>query len=485
MKKNLLTILSTILLLGNVSFATTTNTTILNYDNLNGTGEFVNAKGGTMGNSNGQAFDDVKGKVYVSGDFGENNYSNTLHTDSILKTKKFSGTIISDSPMYKITKYNDPNHNQEFKFTLTRVKFTNGIIKDKNIALYLENNYSDTHNATKNKFYNNLKTLSSLSQINSQLNTTFGTYIFPIITKQTFDKISELNITALDSVSYFDTSKSVGDIVVNGNYGNTKTKVKNLDSNNDYKSSDTNMVFWVEKYATPNLKLGTVFSFSKSYTNMKDDDTYRDDYYGSGGIYAVYNDDSIIYTSILSFGGDYNHLNRYNDSSIGDFKNSSTNKNFFAGLNNSVYKEFDFDKSYITPKAELNIVGLHQGEIIEGGNYGIDVDSENSVSVQPGLGVEVGHGFNPSPKHSFSLSAGVMNYVEVGTPYNDLDGSMNAFGNNKFKIEKYDDDIVHSKISVKEGYQYLDRFGIYLNENYTISKHQEQFEYGANLVFIF
>jgi hypothetical protein len=328
--------------------------------------------------------------------------------------------------------------------------------------------------------------MSSLAKLNSQLNLTFGTYIFPIVTKQTFDKVGSLNITALDTVSYFDTSKEVGEILVNGNYGNTKTKVKNLDSNNDYKSNDTNMIFWIEKYTSPNLKLGTVFNFSDSNTNMKDDDTYRNDYYGSGGIYAVYDDNSIIYTSIFSVGGDYSHLDRYNDSNIGDFKNSSKDMNFFTGLNNSVYKEFDFNKSYITPKAELNIIGLHQGEINEGGNYGVNIDAENSISVQPGLGAEIGRGFNPSIKHTLSLSAGVMNYVEVGDPYHDLEGSMNAFkSNNKFKIDKYDDDLVHSKISIKEGYQYLDTFGFYLHENYTISKHEEQFEYGVNVIFIF
>jgi hypothetical protein len=476
--------LSIFLILSTLSFSQPINKSILDYDSLNGSGEFVNAKGGTMGNANAKAFDEVKGKVYVSGDFGEDNYQDTIKTDSILKTKKFDGKVISDSPMYKAKSAYNKN-TKELKFTLKRVKFTDGIIKDTGIALYLENNYNDSHNTQKNKFYNTLKSLSSIDQLNTQLNTTFGTYIFPTITKQTFDKISDLNITALDSVSYFDPSRSLGEIVINGNYGNTKTKVKNLNSNNDYKSSDTNMIFWIEKYTSANLKLGTVFSFSDSSTNMKDDDTYRDDYYGSAGAYVVYDSNSVIYTSIISVGGDYNHLNRYNDSQIGDFKNSSTNKNLFLGLNNSVYKEFDLKKSYITPKAELNIIGLNQGEINEGGDYGIDVDTTNSVSIQPGLGVEVGHGFNPTPNHNFSLSAGVMNYVEVGTPYNDLDASISSFGDNKLKIEKYNDDIVHSKISIKEGYQYLDRFGIYLNEDYTISKHQEQFEYGANIVYVF
>jgi len=83
----------------------------------------------------------------------------------------------------------------------------------------------------------------------------------------------------------------------------------------------------------------------------------------------------------------------------------------------------------------------------------MNISSEDSVSVQPGIGAEIGRSFVPSIKHTFTLSAGVMNYVEVGEPYHDLEGSINALGTGTLNIEKYNDDLVHSKISIKEGYQ--------------------------------
>jgi len=149
-------ILSMVLFLGNLSFSLKS----LDFDSINGTGKFVNAKGGTMGNQNNQGFSDVKGRVYVSGDFGENDYSNKITTASILKTNNFHGKVISDSPMYSVNEAYDQSTN-ELKFTLTRIKFTSGLIEDDNLGNYLEDNYYDSNNYAKNSFYNGLKNIDS------------------------------------------------------------------------------------------------------------------------------------------------------------------------------------------------------------------------------------------------------------------------------------------------------------------------------------
>jgi len=478
--------------MGNLSFSNTIShsnqdidKSILNFDSINGTGYFINAKGGTIGNNNSAPFDDVTGKMYIYGDFGEDNYKDTISYTGILKANQFHATVISMSPLY-LVKSSGLDSNHDFTMELTRVKFTSGVVEDHGVGEYLEDNYSDSHNNYKNSFYNNLKIIDSKDKLNSTLNQTFGTSIFPTLTKQTFDAITSLNVEGVYNIANFNIYAPVGTIKVDGTFKNTHTKVKNTNSENNYKSSDNNMSFWVEKKLTPNFKIGTIHSFSDSNTDMTDDYTYRDDYYYSGGIYGVYEHNSVLYTTALTIGGDYSHLNRYNDTQVGDFRNSSTNKNLFIGLNNLVYRRFDFTHNiYFVPKGELNIIGLHQGEINEGGASGMTVHSKNTTSVEPGLGFDLGKDFYYKDIHKFSLSSGVMNYYELANPYDNLEANFKPFGNSNLTLNKYKNDLYHVKFSIKEGYEYSDYFGVYLHQDYTLSKHQNQFEYGINVIYKF
>ncbi|MCK5780481.1 MAG: autotransporter domain-containing protein, partial [Psychrilyobacter sp.] len=450
------------------------------------TGYFVNAKGGTMGSTSGN-WDNVTGKMYISGDFGENNFNNSINYTGILKANNFNANTISMSPLYSI-KSSGLNSNKEFTMEISRVKFTSGIVADKNVGRLLEDNYSNSNNSYKNSFYNLLKgtSIDSTAKLNSALNSTFGTTIFPTLTKQTFDTISRLNINGIYNIANFNPYSKVGTVNVNGTFDNSHLKVKNVESDNNYKSSNSDMSFWIEKKLTPNFKLGTIQTFSDSSVSMSDDNTYRDDYYYSGGIYGVYEHNLVLYTTQLTVGGNYSHLNRYNNTGVGDFRNSSTNKNLFLGLNNLVYKRYSFNHDiYIVPKGEFNIVGLHQGEINEGGASGMDIHSKNTTSIEPGIGFDLGKDFYYNDIHKFSLSSGVMNYYELADPYDNLEANFKPFGDSVLTLNKYNNDPYHVKFTLKEGYEYSDYLGIAIHQDYTLSRHQYQFEYGANITYKF
>ncbi|MCK5780618.1 MAG: hypothetical protein KAH04_06330, partial [Psychrilyobacter sp.] len=276
--KRIMLLISMFSIIGNVSsFATSStpkniNQSILNYDSLNGTGYFVNAKGGTMGNQNGKPFDDVTGKAYVSGDFAENNPNDTIiPTTKVFSAQKFSGTAVSDSPFFKAFIYNIPN-TKDYSFELRRkldikfiksftfdtetVKYTmstnpsneisgdatvsgllfdttgssvdvvntnnfsatlhlnsnllltnlrkvntsgttysfkvdvrkfSSLITNEDVGQYLDSNSSKSNNSYSKLFFSNMFNVSTKEKLNSILNETFGTTIFPTLTKQTFD----------------------------------------------------------------------------------------------------------------------------------------------------------------------------------------------------------------------------------------------------------------------------------------------------------
>lgn len=479
MKYKYLTSLSLFLLIPGIAYSQ-----ILNFNDFNGTGKFINAKGGIITSSDNKPYSNVVGNIYVSGDFGEDNYSNIIHSDPIFKTLKFNGDIWSESPLYTIKEHLDPITN-EFIFELNRNKFTENLIYEDELAKFLESNYQDTNNRNKNNFYNQLKKINNKDQLNREINTVFGIGVFPTLTRQTFDSINDINNTSLLLISKFDVNSLVGDIKVDSSYRRFNSKNKSINNFSDYEISSNILSFWVEKKVTQEIEIGTIYTLSDSSTKMTKNNTYRDDFYYSGGIYTTYNYDSIIFNSLFSIGGNYNNVDRYNQSSLGDFKNSSTNKNFYLGLNNLVYKKIDFDYASLTPKFEFNITGLHQNKIKENGEFGIQIEPTNNISIKPGIGIQIEKDLYITPIHKFKVDLGVLSYFELGNPYKDLEASSEAFDDETYKIKKYNSDAVETKFLLREGYNFSDKFEITLDESYTISKNQNQFKYGVNFIFIF
>jgi len=480
MKKNkqFLIFLSIFMITGNFLLAS-----VLDFDAFNGSGKFINAKGGVISSFSDKAYDDVTGKVYVSGDFGEDNYLNTIKTDKVFSALKFNGTVISDSPVYGAEIGRDPSTN-EFYFILSRNKF-NRFIENNELGELLEVGYFDDNNPLKNKFYNDIKIFDSKEKLNSAIDETFGINIYPIITKQTLEAIADVNTSTINSISTIDEYSLIGDIKMLGSYKFNTVKFKNIDNINGYETESNIISVGAETKIHSDLKMGTIFNLIDSSTDIKDSKGYREDFYYQGGIYAIYDIDSVIYSTLFSVGGSYTDIYRYNRSPLGDFKNKSKVINLFLGLNNSVYKKFKFDRLSISPKAELNFIGLNQGEINEGGDYGLEIDQIHSLSIEPGIGFNVEKTFNITRFTQLNIGAEIMNYIEIADPYKDLDARLKTVSSKKYNIEKYDNSIYYIDFSFKQSLKSLNGLSFYLTERYTLYENQEQFKFGLNALYIF
>lgn len=452
------------------------------FEFLNGNGRFVNAKGGTISSGGVSIFDEVKGRAFVSGDFGDNNYSDIVNTDLVLKGYKFTGRAISSSPLYKAMGYIDPKDNG-LKFKLTRIKFTSGVINNKKLATYLEENYSGG-SKDKDLFYNSLKDLDSKEDINKTLDSFFGVEWLPLMVKHQFHSIRKINLETLDSISYFDKSQEINEWLANATYNSINHK------RNNYKTTGNISNIWIEKKVTLDLKYGFAFSLIESSLEKEDDIQkeyfYRDDTFYSGGTYLVYDKNDVVYTSSLSLGGDHSNLDRYSIKNGNSVHNGSINESYYFGISNSVYKNINISKYIVTPKIQLNSIGLHQEKIKESGSLGVETRKEDNFSLELGIGNGIYRKYRLGIKHQVDFKLEVTEFLETMNKYKykGLEVKNRGF-NSYFKINRYKEDLLKTKVEFKQGYRYSDYLGITFFEDYDFSKNFKEYKYGIKINYMF
>ena len=470
-----LNLLSIFMILGKILLGAT-----LDYDDFNGTGQFINAKGGSITSPDDLPYDDVIGTLYVSGDFGENDYSETIETDIIFSALDFNGLIVSDSPVYEAEIGNIPS-TPDYYFVLTRNKFDEGVIENRELGRILELGYFDDNNLLKDNFYNEIKIFYSSTNLNDAVEETFGVNYFPLVTKQSLEILTNANRSVLKYVSDIDEDFPIGYVKMLGNYTYQEVHVDRVDSYDGYETNSSIISFGAEKKLSKDLKIGVMGTFVDSTTDMDNSKASRDDFFYLGLLFAVYRDDTITYSSVLSLGGAHTDIYRFNSSSLGDYMNESDMTSYFIGLNNSVYKRFQTGKSYIKPGVELNIEGLKQGAISENGDYGLEIDEIKTLSVKPGLGIVVGRDFGITHKTKLNLEADAVGYVEAGEPYKDLDVRMKTISSEKAAIEKYDYHHYHLDLSLKQSLKSTNGLNLSLVEKWVLFENQDRFEFNLGL----
>jgi len=458
----------------------------LDFDVFNGTGKFINSKGGTITSYNNEPYEDVIGTVYVSGDFGEDDYSDSVQTDIIFMALDFNGSVISISPVYNAEIATNSSTN-EFYFILTRNKFDEGIIENEELGEILESGYFDDDNLLKDEFYNDIKNFYSSEELNSAIAETFGVNFYPLITKQTLEIITDASASAMDFVSSIDKYPGIGDVKIVADYNFNRVKVDSEDNFDGYETKSSVIFVGSERKINSDLKRGTMLTFIDSTTDMDNLKGSRDDFFYQGRLYAVYDAESVIFSSMLSAGGSDTDIYRYNSSTLGDFMNVSHLRNFYLGLNNSIYKKYQLGRIYITPKVELNLIGLNQRRINEDGDYGLDIGEINTLSVKPGIGFNVERNFHITDKTKLNIGADIMNYIEVADPYKDLEVQLKTVSPEKGIIEKYDSSSYHVDLSLKQGLKSSNKLSFSLVESCILSEDQRRFkfEFELKLSYVF
>lgn len=368
----------------------------------------------------------VNGDIYLSGDYGKNNFEDKVLVDD-LDVKEHNGEVKSNSVMYD---YNSTDK------SLERKEFSD-IMANQEFASYLEDNYLDG-DIIRQELYNNLKLIDNNAEFNRATNNLFGNDIYPALKKQTLDMIRFNKNTLVENV--FETEANKEWRVIGGaDYTNIEANPSNLSG---YDTDIKSVFVGADKEINSNHRLGGVLNIGTLESEFDMNNAKREDVFVQANIYSIYKYNDIQFINNFFVGLSDGELER--DLKFGDVygKQKGDIDSNYLGLNNIVTKTFNFENSiYLKPKAEFNVTQLQMGDIKENGNYGLVVDKQNVTSVEAGFGIEAGKYFDVTD----SLVGAVKVYgnylAELSDPYKEMEVKLRRIDySDTVKLSDYDDE---------------------------------------------
>lgn len=186
--------------------------------------------------------------------------------------------MVSESPVYKAKISTSPTTNA-FYFILTRNKFDESYIENRELGKILELGYFDSGDPLKDRFYNDIKNFYSKTKLNSAIEETFGVNFYPLVTKQSLEILSNANATVISSISEIDEYTPIGQIKMLGNYNYREVNVESVDNYDGYETKSSIISFGAETRLSDDLKVRTMGTFIDSTTDMDNYKASRDDFF--------------------------------------------------------------------------------------------------------------------------------------------------------------------------------------------------------------
>ena len=415
----------------------TRNETLANA-NLNNIG-----KGKIILNKDGRFFaNTLEGNIDVSKDVVSSGLDNNYILDGALQANDINKLNISSQSAMFDASANENKTGNGFDVVLKRKEFSD-IIKNKNIAEFLEINYQEKNGA---KIFEALKQEETTNSLNNKINTVSGTDIIPHFRKE-------------DALVYSNLSRQFNDNLFNKPKENYFAGYKYMDISTDTDgtlvSSDASVhtAYGMLKNKTDD---GIVYGIGASISQIDSD--YNNGSSRKNNIFGIW----------APVGYDFNNGIKwfskaylgYADGSydrIGILeKYSADTKEYQYGLSNEIRYNLDLSNGLkLQPLAELNLLGIHQDSFDEGDKEGsIKADSTNSLSLEAGLGAYLSKDIILNNDNKLGMRIGGVYYVEFLDPDDGIDASLSGF-NGKYKI-KHNNDNSRSVLSAKVDYNYKD-----------------------------
>ncbi len=405
--------------------------------NLNNVG-----KGEIILGTNGRFFaDTIRGDLKVSNKITQNSFDDTYTLTASLQANDISNlNLKSSSAMFNAKSVANPNAG--YDVVLERKSFSS-LLKDKNIADFLELNYQNKNNTV---LYNNLKQAQTTKELTQKANNVTGKDIIPSFKWQNSIVYNNLNREFNDNLfnkpnenyiagyKYIDISNDSDDTLIESNgtahvaYGLLKNKNNNgltygigatitqLEANyeNNSKRESNQLGLW--------MPLGYDFNNGLKWYSK---------------LYASYNDSS--YDRQTEFG-----------------KKSASYDEYQLGLSNEVRYSINLKNNLkFSPLLELNLLNQYQDEINEGNSTNaLKIKSDNSTSLELGLGAYLTKDFTFNNEHNLSIQIGGVYYVEFLDPETSLRAKMNNM--DKILNISHKQDNNRSVMSLRATYNYKD-----------------------------
>ena len=391
-----------------------------------------------VNSTNGKFIQSVNGKLdvstfngdlYLSGDYTKNNFEDkiTVDTDNI-SIEKHNGQIKSDSVMFT---YNSSDK------TLERKEFSE-LLSNKNIASYLENNYhSGVNDDLRVDLTNNLKDINTVKEFNRATNNLFGNDIYPAINKQTFEMIRFNRDTLYSQVFNKDTNKETRFI------GGADYKTFDVDSSNlsGYNTDIQSVFIGMDKQITNNNRLGGILNIGRMKSSFDMNNAEREDIFFQGNLYNIYQKDDWKLVNNLFFGITDGNIDRDLKVQKIETRQSADIDTSYVGVNNVLSKKYDLNSFYVTPKLELNLTQVMNSEIQEDGDYGLEIEKQDVMSVEAGVGIEVGKDFMLTDTLKAGIKLSGTYLAELSDPYEEINVRLRQINHSEYvKISEYDNE---------------------------------------------
>ena len=298
------------------------------------------------------------------------------------------------------------------KVVLTKKDFSD-VVEDKQLAQYLEQNYSLGNNLS---LFDDLKEASSYAQLNNKINRETGRDFLPALAIQSLSLMKDLH-RQLNNAWF--AAQDDEHILTGFNYYNHQHDYnQTLSNSNDYASS----LFALFKHQYNDVfSLGAGISLTK-FDSKFDNDTSRDEIIAELMLPLSFKTDNFNLLGNIYAGYGFGDYKRYTDR--GRFKGDL--KNYYYGMTNELRTNINtgFYDITIQPTAEFNIHGFYQKQIHDGG---LNINHNNNISVESGLGLFAEKTFNINDNNSFRLRAGGTWYHEFNDDYQTLKGDIEGF----------------------------------------------------------
>jgi hypothetical protein len=435
----------------------------IDFDDM-GDGKFVMDEGGTI------EAESLEGDFYASGALAMGGYEDEYTTYQMLKTDNIEGDIISNSAMFN-AELTEQDDNGYYDIELVRKDF-NTIIEDEDLARVLEDSYADDGNEAKEDYYDALKLTATEDELNTNVDKSYGMDIYPSMAKQTFDIINNNNDVIKKNVLENRRTSKIGatTILVGGDYNQMTQEASGNVSG--YNTDLYSGYLGAEKQLNKETRVGGIATVTYAKTGYdSSSSSSREDYAFQGNAYMVHeNSNNLNFTSTV-FAGMTDTTTERNlaFTSISETMTDNLN-NYYAGMDNSLSKKYDFGKNYIKPKAELNITYMMQDEIAEGGEYAVNIDNVTGLSVETGLGITLGRDFLFKSGANLNFEASTTAYAELGNPYEELDSSFRTLSDEKITLSGYEQDDFYGEAAVRASYKNTNMLTLYAELGYKIGE---------------
>ena len=332
---------------------------------------------------------------------------------------------------------------------LMTMKDFNEVMDDKTLGAWLNTNYDNNNRVA---MFNRLKGAKTQDEYETVVNEELGLNFVPTIAKQNMDFIRDtgtmLNDTLFEDMK--DAKRETFFVGVDAYYHRNSS----YDSLIGYDSDGENIHGLYNEDFGDNVGVGFGFGIANLHSKY-DDDSSSNQNIAQMYIPVSFSNDDLAFVSMPKFGAGYGEYKRDVD---GDGSHKADLVSYYYGISNQLRKAFDVDGITIEPVAEFNVNAMYMDKIKEEDN--LFIKSQNSVSVEAGLGLYIGKKIEFANSSALKLRLGGTYYRELENPYQRISaGFTDADGH--YNMHGYKNGKNRAVIALKADYG-LEQFNVYL-----------------------